>query len=85
MRTNVVIDDDLLESALKLSGFKTKKDAIEEGFRNIRGLVHEGVPEDVFFALSLDGHIPQRIVEFHARFKADGRPEGAPNALPART
>lgn len=33
MRTNVVIDDDLMESALKLSGFKTKKDAIEEGLR----------------------------------------------------
>jgi hypothetical protein len=29
MRTNVVIDDDLMESALKLSGLKTKKDANE--------------------------------------------------------
>lgn len=42
------------------------------GFQNIRGLVHEGVPEAVFFALSLDGHIPQGIVEFHAGFKAAG-------------
>ncbi len=33
MRTNVVIDDDLMESALKASGRKTKKDAIEEGLR----------------------------------------------------
>ena len=33
MRTNVVIDDDLMESALKLSGLKTKKDAIEEGLK----------------------------------------------------
>jgi Arc/MetJ family transcription regulator len=33
MRTNVVIDDDLMESALKVSGKKTKKDAIEEGLR----------------------------------------------------
>ncbi len=33
MRTNVVIDDDLMESALKASGKKTKKDAIEEGLR----------------------------------------------------
>ena len=30
MRTNVVVDDDLMESALKVSGLKTKKDAIEE-------------------------------------------------------
>jgi Arc/MetJ family transcription regulator len=33
MRTNVVIDNDLMESALKASGKKTKKDAIEEGLR----------------------------------------------------
>jgi len=46
------------------------------GFQNIRGLGHEGVPEEVFFALSLGGHIPQGIVEFHAGFKADG--QGAP-------
>jgi len=33
MRTNVVLDDDLVKSALKLSGFKTKKKAIEEGLK----------------------------------------------------
>ena len=42
------------------------------GFQNTRGLVHGGVPEDVFFAMSFDGHIPQGIVEFHEGFKADG-------------
>ncbi len=47
------------------------------GFQNIRGLVHEGVPEEVFFTLSLDGHIPQGIVEFHVGFKADGQQAGA--------
>jgi len=55
------------------------------GFQNVRGLVHEGVPEEVFFALSLDGHVPQGVVEFHAGFKADGRQEGAGDAQPART
>ena len=55
------------------------------GFQNVRGLVHEGVPEEVFFALSLDGHIPHGIVEFHAGFTPDGQPEGAGDALPART
>ncbi len=29
MRTNVVIDDALMESDLKVSGLRTKKDAIE--------------------------------------------------------
>ena len=33
MRTNVVIDDELMASALKVSGLKTKKDAIEEGLK----------------------------------------------------
>jgi Arc/MetJ family transcription regulator len=33
MRTNVVIDDDLMKSAVKLSGLKTKKAAIEEGLK----------------------------------------------------
>ncbi len=33
MRTNVVLDDDLIRTALKLSGFKTKKKAIEEGLK----------------------------------------------------
>ena len=30
---NVVVDDRLMESALKISGLKTKKDAIAEGLK----------------------------------------------------
>lgn len=33
MRTNIVIDDDLMEEALKVSRLKTKKDAVEQGLR----------------------------------------------------
>jgi Arc/MetJ family transcription regulator len=33
MRTNVVINDELMESALKVSGINTKKAAIEEGLK----------------------------------------------------
>jgi putative acetyltransferase len=43
------------------------------GFENIRGLVHEGVPEEVFFALSFDCQVPQGIVEFHEGFKPSGQ------------
>ena len=46
------------------------------GFRNIRGLVHAGVPEEVFLALVLDGRTPQGVVEFHEGFNADGRRTG---------
>jgi putative acetyltransferase len=41
------------------------------GFENAPGLVCEGVLQDVFFALPLDGHVPQGVVEFHEAFKAD--------------
>ena len=43
------------------------------GFENVPGLVHEGVPQEVFFALSFDGHCPQGPVTFHEGFKADGQ------------
>jgi len=42
------------------------------GFKNISGLALEGVPPEVFFALSFDGHTPQGTVAFHEGFKADG-------------
>ncbi len=50
------------------------------GFSNMSGLVHEGVPQEVFFALSFDGHTPQGTVAFHEGFKADGQPERAGDA-----
>jgi Arc/MetJ family transcription regulator len=33
MRTNIVIDDQLMKDALKLSGLPTKKAAVEAGLR----------------------------------------------------
>ncbi|MBN2030084.1 type II toxin-antitoxin system VapB family antitoxin [bacterium] len=33
MRTNVVIDDQLMDTALRTSGLQTKKDAIEAGLK----------------------------------------------------
>lgn len=56
-------------------------------FENVCGLVCEGVPEEVFFALSLDGPVAQGIVEFHKAFKANDQQEWgwAGNAPSART
>jgi putative acetyltransferase len=45
------------------------------GFQNVSGLVVEGVPPEVFFAMSFDGYIPQGTVTFHEAFKADGQQE----------
>ena len=33
MRTNIVIDDHLMQAAMQAGGFKTKRDAVEEGLR----------------------------------------------------
>jgi len=33
MRTNIVIDDQLMERALITSGYRTKREAVEEGLR----------------------------------------------------
>jgi putative acetyltransferase len=41
------------------------------GFKNMSGLVLEGVPQEFFLALSFDGHTPQGAVTFHDAFKAD--------------
>ena len=51
------------------------------GFDNVAGLVHEGVPQEAFLALSFDGHTPQGTVTFHEGFKADGEQEGEGDAL----
>ncbi|HIK10187.1 MAG TPA: N-acetyltransferase [Oscillatoriaceae cyanobacterium M33_DOE_052] len=42
------------------------------GFENVPELVHEGIPQEVFFALSFDGRFPQGHVTFHEGFQANG-------------
>jgi len=35
MRTNIVIDDKLMRDTLRATGFKTKREAVEEGLRTL--------------------------------------------------
>ena len=42
------------------------------GFRNVAELSLDGVPPEVFFALSFDGRVPQGTVQFHPAFLATG-------------
>ena len=52
------------------------------GFENVAGLVHEGIPQEVFFALSFGGRFPHGNVTFHEGFKANGQAHsGDANAL----
>jgi putative acetyltransferase len=42
------------------------------GFRNFPELVHEGVPQEVFFALPFTERVPEGIVLFHEGFWSKG-------------
>ena len=35
MRTNIVIDDELMQATLKATGIKTKREAVEQGLRTL--------------------------------------------------
>jgi Arc/MetJ family transcription regulator len=35
MRTNIVIDDKLMRDTLRLTGLKTKREAVEQGLRTL--------------------------------------------------
>jgi Arc/MetJ family transcription regulator len=41
MRTNIVIDDTLMDDALKLTGLKTKREAVELGLKTLIRLKHQ--------------------------------------------
>jgi Arc/MetJ family transcription regulator len=42
MRTNIVIDDQLMREALRASGVKTKREAVEMGLRTLVRLSRQG-------------------------------------------
>ena len=41
MRTNIVIDDALMAEAMKATGLKTKREAVELGLRTLLRLQHQ--------------------------------------------
>jgi Arc/MetJ family transcription regulator len=42
MRTNIVIDDQLMEDTLRATGLQTKREAVEEGLRTLLRLKQQG-------------------------------------------
>ena len=42
MRTNIVIDDKLMRDALRATGLKTKREAVEHGLRTLLRLSRQG-------------------------------------------
>ena len=59
MRTNVVIDDNLMESALRASGLRTKKDAIEEGLKLLVRINSQAKIRDLRGKLKWSGNLDE--------------------------
>lgn len=41
MRTNIVIDDDLMQAAMQLTGLKSKREAVEAGLKTLLRLARQ--------------------------------------------
>ena len=59
MRTNIVIDDKLMDDALKATGLNTKKEAVELGLRKIIRLKKQEKIRRFKGKLSWDGDLSE--------------------------
>jgi Arc/MetJ family transcription regulator len=57
MRTNIVIDDALMKEALKATGLKTKKEAVELGLQTLVRLNRQGGIRKFRGKLTWDGNL----------------------------
>jgi len=57
MRTNIVIDDQLMNQALKLSGHKTKKETVEEALRLLISLKNQSAIRNFRGKLNWEGNL----------------------------
>jgi Arc/MetJ family transcription regulator len=57
MRTNIVIDDQLMHAALKATGLKTKKEAVELGLKTLVRLNSQAAIKEFRGKLTWDGNL----------------------------
>ena len=57
MRTNIVIDDTLITEALDISGYKTKKETVEEALKLLIKLKNQARIRNFRGKLSWDGDL----------------------------
>jgi Arc/MetJ family transcription regulator len=68
MRTNIVLDDKLIERAQKLTGIKTKREVVHEALRTLILLQEQGNIRTVRGKLKWEGDLnEQRSSRFQAR------------------
>ncbi|MBW7862429.1 MAG: type II toxin-antitoxin system VapB family antitoxin [Rhodocyclaceae bacterium] len=59
MRTNIVIDDDLMDEALKATGLKTKKEAVELGLKTLIKLKNQAAIKRFRGKLNWEGDLAE--------------------------
>ncbi len=57
MRTNIVLDDKLIERAQKLTGIKTKREVVQEALRTLILLREQGQIRNLRGKLKWDGNL----------------------------
>ena len=69
MRTNIVLDDQLVEQARKLTGIKTKKELIHEALRMMIRLRQQGEIRSLRGKLKWEGNLDEQR---QSRFQENG-------------
>ena len=59
MRTNIVIDDELMKQVLKLTGLKTKREAVEQGLKTLLRLKQQEKIREYRGKLAWEGDLDQ--------------------------
>jgi Arc/MetJ family transcription regulator len=68
MRTNIVVDDKLIERAQKLTGIKTKREVVHEAFRTLILLREQAEVRSLRGKLKWQGDLhEQRLSRFASR------------------
>jgi Arc/MetJ family transcription regulator len=57
VRTNIIIDDKLMKQALKLSGAKTKREAVELGLKTLVQLRQQEKIRELFGKIHWEGDL----------------------------
>ena len=66
MRTNIEIDDRLMAEAMKASGARTKREAVEQGLRTLVRLKHQAKGRELFGKLHWEGNLDEMRTSKHA-------------------
>lgn len=59
MRTNIVIDDELMKQVLKQTGLKTKREAVEQGLKTLLRLKRQEQIRDYRGKLHWEGDLDE--------------------------